>query len=473
VARIDQGAGTPGGVVDVTPEDFHSVAGKLVEGQEQLHRIRLALFAALERNAGACGAGDGAEAFERGYQDAMRTVVAAFFRAYDVIGSVAAGIDQAGLNHWNADNQSHSGAGPAPWTPLVPPRAGGNPTWPSLLGPEEWWLPHEIARYVPNADTGKVSNIQAAFEEAANAVQELAAELKTDMVALVENNDAADVDALNEFWDRLAGGHDSAIFFALPKFLEKVATGFIDFRVWVIDTQEKINDSMRNLVDGAGLGLAIAGVVSILTDGAFDLVLGAAELMGIDILGVFAGPIAEISAGAVVVLEGAEVLGAIAGGVATMAMAIENTPEPNIEQADATKLGEDLGEHTGTIDESASSFSPAERKIAERLAKEGHDVTALKPSTEPGVRTPDAVVDGTPTEFKTIQAPSPTSTRIMRVLDDSARRGGQAREIVIDAEGTPLTREAALEGIKRFKGLGKDAYDKIIIWGDGWTVTGP
>ncbi|VVJ24135.1 Uncharacterised protein [Amycolatopsis camponoti] len=472
MARIDDG-GAPQGVVDVTPEDFHVVALGLAEGQEQVHQIRLKLFTALDGNAGAAGAGDGAEAFERGYQSAMHTLVAAFFRAYDVLGSVAAGIDQAGLNHWTADNSSHPQPGPAPWTPLLPPKAGGSPAWPGLLGPEEWWLPHGIGRYAPNADTGKLTNIQLAFEQAGDAVQALAADLKNSMFELVENNDSADIDALNDFWDRLAGGHDTAIFFVLPQFLRKLSTAFADFRVWVVDTRQRIEDSVRDVIDGAGLGLAIAGIVSILTEGAFDVLVGAAELLGIDVIGVLAGPIAELSAGAVATLEGAEVLGAVAGGVTAMAMAVERTPEPNIEQADTTKLGEELGERTGVIDQSESTFNQAERKIAERLAGEGHDVKALKPSTEPGVRTPDALLDGTPTEFKTIEATDPGSTKVMRVLDDSARKGGQAREIVVDAEGTSLTREAALEGVQRFKGLRKDAYDKIIIWGDGWTIVAP
>jgi hypothetical protein len=304
MARIDDG-GAPQGIIDVTPEDFHVVALRLADGQERLHRIRLNLFAALDGNAGAAGAGDGADAFERGYQNAMHTVVTAFFRAYDVLGSVAAGIDQAGLNHWNADNRSHPQPGAAPWTPLVPVKAGGFPAWPSLLGPEEPWLPHEMARYVPNADTAKLTNIQMAFEKAGDAVQALTADLKSCMFALVENNDSADVDALNDFWDRLAGGHDSAIFFVLPQFLQKLSSAFADFRVWVVDTRERIEESVRNVVDGAGLGLAIAGVVSILTDGVFDILAGAAELLGIDVFGLLAGP--------------------LAGGVAAMAMAIENT----------------------------------------------------------------------------------------------------------------------------------------------------
>ncbi|WIY03849.1 colicin D domain-containing protein [Amycolatopsis mongoliensis] len=350
MARIDEG-GAPQGVIDVTPEDFHAVALGLADGQERLHQIRLKLFTALDGNAGAAGAGDGADAFERAYQEAMHTAVAAFFRAYDVLGSVAAGIDQAGLNHWNADNASRPQPGPAPWTPLIPAKAAGSPAWPGLLGPEEWWLPHEIARYVPNADTGRLTNIQMAFEQAGDAVQALAADLKNRMFALVENNDAADVDALNDFWDRLAGGHDSAIFFVLPQFLQKLSTAFADFRVWVVDTRERIEDSVRDVVDGAGLGLAIAGIATIFTDGFFEVLAGAAELLGIDVIGLLAGPVAEISAGAVATLEGAEVIGAVAGGVTAMAMAVERTPEPNIEQADTAKLGDELGDQTARLPE--------------------------------------------------------------------------------------------------------------------------
>ncbi|WP_192909821.1 hypothetical protein, partial [Gandjariella thermophila] len=163
---------------------------------------------------------------------------------------------------------------------------------------------------------------------------------------------------------------------------------------------------------------------------------------------------------------------AIAKGIQpAMQAAISGTPNPNVEGVDATKISDDLA--TGTIDQSASRFDQDEQKIVERLAKDGHNVTALKPSTEPRVRTPDALVDGTPTEFKTIKTQTPSSTKIMRVLDDSARNGGQAREIILNAENTPLTREEALQGIQRFQGLGKNSYDKIVIWDDGWTVTGP
>jgi hypothetical protein len=76
MVRIDDG-GAPQGIIDITPEDFHAVALGLADGQERLHRIRLELFSELAGNAGTAGAGDGADAFERGYQNAMRTAGAA------------------------------------------------------------------------------------------------------------------------------------------------------------------------------------------------------------------------------------------------------------------------------------------------------------------------------------------------------------------------------------------------------------
>jgi len=41
---------------------------------------------------------------------------------------------------------------------------------------------------------------------------------------------------------------------------------------------------------------------------------------------------------------------------------------------------------------------------------------------------------------------------------------GRARDIIIDAEATDLSREQALAGINRFLGNKKRSYDSITIW---------
>lgn len=62
----------------------------------------------------------------------------------------------------------------------------------------------------------------------------------------------------------------------------------------------------------------------------------------------------------------------------------------------------------GTVDESAKPFSPKEKAIADTLAGEGKYVQAVPESKVPGVRSPDALVDRKPTEFKSLD-PAATS----------------------------------------------------------------
>jgi Contact-dependent growth inhibition CdiA C-terminal domain len=178
-------------------------------------------------------------------------------------------------------------------------------------------------------------------------------------------------------------------------------------------------------------------------------------------------------------------IGATASGATgAMSAAINTTPDPNIDPADPQSVtdvqeqraAEDIGNlgGKGEVDQSQRQFSKDEQAIATRLADDGHNVTALKESDVPNVRTPDAEVDGVPTEFKTVQAEEPSSRTIMRMLNDSARHGGQARDMVIDSSANgALSESEAAAGIRRFAGLRKDAYDHITIWGDDWTVTWP
>jgi Contact-dependent growth inhibition CdiA C-terminal domain len=82
----------------------------------------------------------------------------------------------------------------------------------------------------------------------------------------------------------------------------------------------------------------------------------------------------------------------------------------------------------GSIDESEKTFTPEERKIAELLKSEGKTVRALRESTIKGQRTPDAEVDGEPTEFKSLRSGSANSVKYAL---DSAK--GQAGQALVDA----------------------------------------
>jgi 8-oxo-dGTP diphosphatase len=104
-------------------------------------------------------------------------------------------------------------------------------------------------------------------------------------------------------------------------------------------------------------------------------------------------------------------------------------------------------------------------------ADEGKNVKVLKEIENSGSRNPDVTVDGVPAEFKTPDGAGDNT--IKNLLDKSAKRGGQARDIILDARDVPLTKEAARSGIRRHLGNVENAYDHIRIVGQGFDITWP
>nr|WP_267964953.1 PrsW family glutamic-type intramembrane protease [Streptomyces fulvoviolaceus] len=124
----------------------------------------------------------------------------------------------------------------------------------------------------------------------------------------------------------------------------------------------------------------------------------------------------------------------------------------------------------GSIDESAKEFSPKERRIAETLQTEGRSVRALKESEVNGQKTPDALVDGVRTEFKTLN-PGAQPNVIKNTLNKAKR---QARDAIIDARGSGLGESGAREGLEKFlrnNPPGRMNYIRVI--GDGYNIVWP
>jgi len=122
----------------------------------------------------------------------------------------------------------------------------------------------------------------------------------------------------------------------------------------------------------------------------------------------------------------------------------------------------------GIIDESEKVFSSKEKRIADKLTEEGKNVKAKK-ETEIG-RTGDAEVDGVKTEFKTLD-PGANSATVKNSINNSIRRGGQARDIIIDARNSGLTPEEAARGLARSKAITRGKVDSVRIIGDGFDIT--
>ncbi|SNX63723.1 protease prsW family protein [Streptomyces sp. TLI_55] len=124
----------------------------------------------------------------------------------------------------------------------------------------------------------------------------------------------------------------------------------------------------------------------------------------------------------------------------------------------------------GSLDESEKTFNPKERRIAETLQNEGRHVKALKESSVEGQRTPDAIVDGVPTEFKTLD-PGAGANSVKNTLNTAKK---QARDAVVDARGSGLDESGAREGLGKFlRNNPPGRMNSIRIIGDGYSIHWP
>lgn len=111
-----------------------------------------------------------------------------------------------------------------------------------------------------------------------------------------------------------------------------------------------------------------------------------------------------------------------------------------------------------------------ERAIAEFFEKLGKKVEKNLLEGVAGTgRQGDAFIDGIKYEFKTLDAGA-TANTVKNVINNSIRKGGQARNIVIDSRGSGLTRELAEHGIAKAMGISRGLVDKIIIIGDDFVL---
>lgn len=123
-------------------------------------------------------------------------------------------------------------------------------------------------------------------------------------------------------------------------------------------------------------------------------------------------------------------------------------------------------------------FSKNERKVKEKEAKidaylieNGHDVSPNPDEGKPGTgRQGDRIVDGIKTEYKTLEEGATPKT-IENSVKKSIRGEGQARDIIIDARDSGLTKAETGKGINDAMRRSQDKIDNIRIIGDGFDMS--
>ncbi|MFL6140434.1 MAG: hypothetical protein ACJ72N_01015 [Labedaea sp.] len=475
----DDGPSVP---VKVSPEDLHHVAQQFSDAADGLGKLRENLRNGLRPAAGWAGIDDQARKFGQQFTDAYLKLETGIERARNVLYDIEQGIDIAARNHWLADQAAVPGAQPGepPWAtapagPFIPTEVAPFP----IVGNATVRYPPPFDAKIPAGDPDKLRIGARAFYDSRDVLDAVTSALFGALYTLFAHNDSEDLRALDEFWQRVGGHSDTAILTAIRDACDALGRALDDLANWIVDTNNDIDRALNDVVTNIFEGILLALLLAALTEG-LGAFFGAAESLGA--AGEIVIAVDGVITAAGVTARIAAIGGAVGGVIGLMQVAINNTPNPDLNPTDPqvvtdsqiTTDAKSLGDNAdpGKVDESARRFSPPERKIADRLATDGHDVTSV-PELGPG-RNPDAMVDGRPTEFKSMQDEPADSGNVKNILDKSAKRGGQAPDILIDAEGVNLSREDALAGIQRFLGNKKGNFDSITIWlSDGTTVVWP
>ncbi len=450
--------GGPAVPVNLYPTDFHAVAQQFVDSQDDLERIREDLLNGLNAASGAAGACDGAQQYQDGWAAAMDNIINdGFHTAFDLLGAIGKGIDVSALNHWTADQDSVPGqtSNPPLWSSVAPHPWPFNTDFAILTGDAPWWMPGFLEKYVPTTDTGKLDRAAEACRKAASAIRDLASGLHSRLQGLLGNNSSADIDELEQFWQRAAG--PQSILTGLPQALDDVADSLVDFRIWNDDTQQAIKDKIKTVVDSLGVVGLVLVIGSILTDGGLDAIIAAVvetlELFSVDAEGTLAAPIIEVAtiAGTALVITGGAV--AIAKGVEpAIHAAMSGTPSPDVEGVDATKISDELSAETPPTRPPDPNAKPSgrptrihgnadtrrslqrENESANTLARSGYDVEQ-NPSV-PGPKNPNYRINGK--IFDNIAPTTGNARNIATRIQEEKVGTGQADRVVLNLADSPV-----------------------------------
>jgi hypothetical protein len=234
--------------IKIEPQDFHDVAQTFIDGSTTAYQVVPTLFRVLDGFRGPAGIDQSARQFDASYRPAVQTLVNGINSAVGLLGDIGVGIDTAARNHWNADEAAvpNSGLPSPPWTPVDPGLVlPQEPVVPSLVGSPTVALPSPLDQLVPMGHTDDVRTVARAFETARDDLTALAEDLHGALESLFVNNQSADLDALNDFWNQVGGTSSSAILSALPEGCDSIATALYQFADWVDDTQNELDPIVR------------------------------------------------------------------------------------------------------------------------------------------------------------------------------------------------------------------------------------
>ncbi|MGQ4515731.1 CdiA C-terminal domain-containing protein [Streptomyces sp. DW26H14] len=466
--------------IDLCPDDLNSSASGFASGQSRLDSIATTLSSALRSTAGMAGNDTYGRRFGGKYDAAAAALFHTFSAAVRAVGQASSALVTTANNYVKADHHSNPKGGkgapklyPAPtvFTDIMYPDPD------PAVGPGHSSVPSVIAKYWPNGHQDRLRDAAQAHRKASTALQALGHGLHQQVASLTDNNSDDSIHAMAAFWAKIweeGGNADKAPLSAAHQACDRLAKACDQFAHAIDEAHSSTEEKLAGVGIAVGLTSAVGILLTPFTLGASDA--GAAALNGAEAAAILGG--VELAAEGAVSDIDSIVIADVATELETAAGAV---PEIETVDAETTEVSETLddelaeteareGSKEGGVDESAKQFNAKERRIADTLKDEGRNVKALKESSESGVRTPDAEVDGRPTEFKSLDEGATPNT----VKNQLNSAKGQARDAIIDTRGSGLNEEGAREGLVKFlRNNPPDRMNQIRIIGDGYDITWP
>ncbi|MEV3962499.1 hypothetical protein AB0M34_16625 [Nocardia sp. NPDC050193] len=357
-------------------------------------------------------------------------------------------LNQAGYVYASSDHDPKSGT-PAPQKPAdphlsyvscaQPPPSAGGPGSGLIDDGLELAKKIGVALPVPDGDTDKLNSAATVWNSLAHApgATNLPVELER-AAAMFQQVTAPEVASIDEDLREIKTAAEDllAIFADIAASCAAQKTAHDNMKVQLRDMLAQFADELKKQV---AITLALAVAASVVS------------------FGIGGGAVAAIRAGKAVDLVN-DLVKALRGivaaaGLRTVVAVTRSTGDTRAKLERIHDLIETIedavdvtsGPKPGKIDESEKTFNAAEKDIAEILAGEGNDVKAIPESTE---RTPDAEVNGVPTEFKTLDEGASNNT-VKNALNSAK---GQAENVVINARDSGISQDEAQRGLNRFLG---------------------
>ncbi|GAA2418704.1 CdiA C-terminal domain-containing protein [Mycolicibacterium llatzerense] len=454
---------------DVDPQTYYDVGKGLYEKAGTVYNAFKTSVATLGETGSMAGSTDDGKAWAQSYDSRAADVLGAVNDLTKALENYGGVIIQAGYNHAMAEyNANPSRKGAPPVRPADPASVAGELTAPpSAGGPgtgliENIGVLEHIGIPVPDGDTDKLGKASTAWNQLATGpgttgvVQALGGN-----AAKFRDTKSPEVDYIVKDLDELHQAADAVL-----GSCAELAQSCSEYKTSLDELRTKMKETVEDLVEELAISAAIGIATAFLSAGVGAFAATAKAAASIKkYAGIIRGFIEtwKISKN---IKSGVKKAHDVAG-IRKRLERIKNLgrkgkgEEPKPEPKPTPKRGK--------IDESAKPFSPEERKVADLLADEGKEVKALKEADSPGQRTPDALVDGKPTEFKSLSEGA-TNTTVKNALNSAK---GQADNAVIDGRASGISKEEAQRGLDRFLGANPDRMTNIRIVGDGWEILWP